>query len=370
MSSLCFPSEAGVGQFSATLMVALHELTPRLRQGFELTASESGAAAAALAEATDEGGDAAKVDFLRALSDKGETAAEIAAFAQAFRDRALDPGVGEFASKAIDVVGTGGDHTGAFNISSLVTLTLACAGVPVMKHGNRGITSKCGSADLLAGLGFQIDASPEKLRAALRELGYVFFFAPAFHPAFKHIAPARKRLAAEGRRSIFNVLGPLINPGRPAHVLMGVFSEAWTLKLAETLHRLGAAGGLAAHGRLDAERGVDELTSATDTRVRGFGRNRELDAVWRPEELGLRRADFAELRGGDLAENLAAVDALLAGRGPAGLADTVALNASVGIWICGRTATPAEAVAHARELLLGGAVRAKIAATKEFFSRA
>jgi anthranilate phosphoribosyltransferase len=350
-------------------MSELHELTPRLRQGLELSAAEVSAAAAALTDATDDSGDSVKVEFLRALSDKGETAAEIAAFAETFRGRALDPGVSEYAPRAIDVVGTGGDHTGAFNISSLVVLTLACAGVPVMKHGNRGVTSKCGSADLLAGLGFKIDASPEKLRGALRELGYVFFFAPGFHPAFKHIAPARKRLAAEGRRSIFNVLGPLINPGRPAHVLMGVFSEAWTPKLAETLHRLGTTGGLAAHGRIDAERGVDELTSATDTRVCGFGRNRDLDAVWRPEELGVRRANFSELLGGDLAANLEIVDALLSGRGPAGLADTVALNASVGLWICGRAATPAEAVGHARELLVGGAVKAKIAATREFFAQ-
>ena len=351
-------------------MPELHELTPRLRQGLELSAAEVSAAAAALTEAMDDSGDAVKVEFLRALSDKGETAAEIAAFAEAFRGRALDPGVSEYAPRAIDVVGTGGDHTGAFNISSLVVLTLACAGVPVMKHGNRGVTSKCGSADLLAGLGFKIDASPEKLREALRELGYVFFFAPGFHPAFKHIAPARKRLAAEGRRSIFNVLGPLINPGRPAHVLMGVFSEAWTPKLAETLHRLGATGGLAAHGRIDAERGVDELTSATDTRVCGFGRNRDLDTVWRPEELGVRRANFSELLGGDLAANLEIVDALLSGHGPAGLADTVAINASVGLWICGLAPTPAEAVGHARELLVGGAVKAKIAATREFFAQA
>ncbi len=349
-------------------MAALSDLTLRLNQGLELDSAAIASAAAALAEPSDEAGDETKAAFLRALAAKGETPAEIAGFAEAFRDRALDPGVGDQAARAIDVVGTGGDHTGAFNISSLVVLTLACAGVPVMKHGNRGITSKCGSADLLAGLGFKLDAPPEKLRAALRELGYVFFFAPAFHPAFKHIAPARKRLAAEGRRSIFNVLGPLINPGRPAHVLMGVFSEEWTPRLADTLQRLGAAGGLAAHGRIDAARGVDELTSATDTRVRGFGRNRDLDTVWRPEDLGVRRADFADLAGSDLEGNLAIVEALLAGRGPSGLADTVALNAAVALWICGRASTPSEAVPHARELLLGGAVRAKIRATREFFA--
>jgi anthranilate phosphoribosyltransferase len=348
-------------------MVSLAELTQGLRQRSDLDVAGVEAAADALAQ--EAVSDAEKADFLRALSDKGETAAELAAFATEFRARAVDPGVSAYADRAIDVVGTGGDHTGAFNISSLVVLTLACAGVPVMKHGNRGITSKCGSADLLGplGLGFRLDASPELLRVALAELGYVFFFAPAFHPAFKHIGPARKLLAQEGRRSVFNVLGPLINPGRPAHVLLGVFSEAWTPLLADTFHRLGAAAGLAAHGRLDVMRGVDELTSATDTRVRGFGRLLDLDTVWTPELLGLRRADFTELTGGSLEENLGIVHALLEGRGPAGLVDTVALNAAVALWICGRHTSPVAGLAEARELLLGGAVRAKIAATREFF---
>jgi len=319
-------------------MDALAPLTARLAEGRELPVSEIEIATAALADS--DVADEAKAAFLRALADKGETAAEVAAFAVAFRQRALDPGVGDLAAAAIDIVGTGGDHTGAFNISSIVVLTLACAGVPVMKHGNRGITSKCGSADLLGGLGFRIDAPPEKLRGALRELGYVFYFAPAFHPAFRHIGPARKLLAAEGRRSVFNVLGPLINPGRPAHVLLGVFSEQWTPLMAEVLQILGATAGLAAHGRLGDGRGVDELTSATDTRVRGFGRIGDLDTVWTPESFGLRRADFSELAGGDLAHNLAVVDALLAGHGPAGLADTVALNASVALWLLGRTAAP------------------------------
>ncbi len=353
---------------SSFFTMSLADLTARLLQQQELAAAEVELAAGALADAAV--GDDTKVAFLRALADKGETAGELAAFATVFRARALDPGVQAHAAHAIDIVGTGGDHTGAFNISSLVVLTLASVGVPVMKHGNRGITSKCGSADLLAGLGFRLDAPPEKLRAALEQLGYVFFFAPAFHPAFKHIAPARKLLAAEGRRSVFNVLGPLINPGRPAHVLLGVFSAAWTPLLAETLERLGATAGLAVHGRIDDTRGVDELTSATDTRVRGFGRLRNVDTAWTPADLGLPRADFAELLGGDLAQNLAIVDALLAGRGPAGLADTIALNAAVALWICGRAASPTERLVEARELLLGGAVKSKIAATREFFAEA
>ncbi|MEY4488066.1 MAG: hypothetical protein RIQ79_574 [Verrucomicrobiota bacterium] len=346
-------------------MTSLAELTLQLRHKRELGREEIELAAALLSEAGV--GDASKADFLRALADKGETVGEVAAFARAFRARAVNPGVEAWADRAIDIVGTGGDHTGAFNISSLVVLTLSCAGVPVMKHGNRGITSKCGSADLLAGLGFRLEASPEKLRSALAELGYVFFFAQAFHPAFKHIAPARKLLAAEGRRSVFNVLGPLINPGLPAHVLLGVFSEGWTPLLADTLHELGASGGLAAHGRLGEERGVDELTTATETRVRGFGRNRDLDTVWTPASLGFPKSDFSDLAGGDLVENLALVELLLAGKGPAGLVDTIVLNAAVALWICGRTAKPTEGADQVRELLLGGAVRAKIAATREFF---
>ncbi|MFM9080956.1 MAG: anthranilate phosphoribosyltransferase, partial [Opitutaceae bacterium] len=130
-----------------------------------------------------------------ALADKGETPAEVAAFAAAFRARAVDPGVGEWSARGIDIVGTGGDHSGGFNISSVVTLVLACAGVPVMKHGNSGITSKCGSADLLAALGVNLEAPPEKMRAARAELGFFFFFAPAFLPAFSHIAPVRMALA-------------------------------------------------------------------------------------------------------------------------------------------------------------------------------
>lgn len=218
-------------------MSTLADLTTHLAAGCDLGPTEVEAAAGALAgtEATDE----VKAAFLSALAAKGETAAEVAAFATAFRARAINPGVEAWSARAIDVVGTGGDHAGGFNISSLVVLTLASAGVTVMKHGNRGITSKCGSADLLAALGVNLEAPPEKLRRALDELGFVFFFAPAYHPTFKNIGPVRKALAARGQRSVFNILGPLINPGRPAHVLLGVLSEPWVEKLAVALAALG-----------------------------------------------------------------------------------------------------------------------------------
>lgn len=346
-------------------MSTLDHLTAQLRRGQDLTAAEAEEAAAALAGAIET--DEAKAEFLTALAQKGETAAEVAAFATAFRVRAVNPGVEPWATSAIDIVGTGGDHAGGFNVSSVVVLVLASAGVVVMKHGNRGITSKCGSADLLSGLGVDLEASPHRLREALKELGFAFFFAPAYHPAFKHIAPIRKLLAARGQRTVFNILGPLINPGRPAHVLLGSFSAAWVPRLAGALETLGTRAGLAVHGIIDASRGIDELTTATSNRVRGFGQLREVDGEWTPEDFGLARSAFSELTGGDVATNLATVEALLAGRAPAGLVDTIVLNAAVALWVVGRFPSVEEGIAPARELLLGGAVKNKIAATREFY---
>jgi len=346
-------------------MAALPELTARLIARQDLSPEEVAAAANAMASAGET--DDAKAAFLIAFADKGETPAEIAGFARAFRALAIDPGVGAIAARAIDIVGTGGDHAGGFNISSLVVLVLASAGVPVMKHGNRGITSKCGSADLLAGLGVEITAPPEKSRAALAQLGYAFFFAPNYHPAFKHVAPVRKALAAQGRRSVFNILGPLINPGRPGHVLLGVYSLPMVEKLALALEELGQPAGLVGHGIIADGHGIDELTTATANRVQGVGRLREVRGTWGAETFGLPTAPFAELQGGDVTANLAIVDALLAGRGPTGLVDTIALNAAAGLYVTGRTAGIREGLGQARELLLGGAVQAKIAATKEFY---
>jgi anthranilate phosphoribosyltransferase len=346
-------------------MSTLAELTAHVSSGRDLASAEVELAAAELAGTT--AADEAKGEFLAALARKGETAAEIAAFAAAFRARAVDPGVSAWAPRAIDIVGTGGDHAGGFNISSIVVLVLASAGVTVMKHGNRGITSKCGSADLLSALGVNLEAPPEKLRAALDQLGFVFFFAPAYHPTFKHIAPVRKALAARGQRTVFNILGPLINPGRPAHVLLGTFSAASVPKLAAALGTLGARSGLAAHGVIDADRGIDELTTATKNRVRGFGERGSVDAEWQAQDFGLPQSDFADLKGGDLPANVAIVDALLSRRAPAGLVDTIVLNAAVAMWIVGQVASVREGMAPARELLLGGAVAKKIAATKEFY---
>gem|GEM_PF-33405 len=347
------------------LMSALPVLTAQLLSRRDLAAADATEAARELADPAI--GDDAKAAFLCALADKGETSAEVAALAQAFRAMAVNPGVEAWAPSAIDIVGTGGDHAGGFNISSLVVLTLASLGVTVMKHGNRGVTSLCGSADLLAALGVDLQAPSEKLRRALVELDYVFFFAPAYHPAFKSIGPVRKSLATQGRRTVFNILGPLINPGRPAHVLLGVFAESAVPTLAGAFQALGTHAGVAVHGILGPGRGIDELTTATVNRVRGFGRLSALDATWHAADFGFETSPFEHLKGGDLTVNLAIVEAILSGRAPRGLTDTIALNAAVALWICGRTAQIAEGIAPAREALVGGAVKNKIAATREFY---
>lgn len=347
-------------------MQPLEELTRRIQAGQELSPSDVAVAAQALT--APEVLEATKITFLRSLAVKGESAGEIASFAREFRQRAVDPGVQAWAGDAIDIVGTGGDHAGGFNISTLVVLTLAACGVTVMKHGNRGITSKCGSADLFAALGVTIDAPPEKMRGALRELGFAFFFAPAYHPSFKHIAPVRKALAAEGQRTIFNILGPLVNPGRPSRILLGVFAKSWVSRLADALEDLGIDAGLVAHGSLSEDRGIDELTTATPNSVRGLGRLRSVEGIWRAEDHGFPPASFDDLKGGDVAENLKIVEAILAGRGPKGLIDTIVFNAATALWISGRVSTVREGAGQAREQLLGGGVQAKIAATRAYFT--
>ena len=310
-----------------------------------------------------------KADFLTALATKGETAGEIAAFAAALREKSVPPplDVRTRDREILDIVGTGGDRLSTFNISTTAAILCAAAGVTVAKHGNRAVTSSVGSADVIEALGIKVNLSPADAARELEEKNFAFFFAPNFHPAFKHVAAARNLCAGRGQRTIFNILGPLINPGRPAHLLLGVFAEAWVDTLATALDSLGTQAGLAAHGVIAPGRGIDELTTATMNRVQGFGRLRDTREEWRASDFGLAPAPFEDLVGGDLMANLTIVDALLAGRGPAGLVDTIVLNTAVALWIVGRTASVREGVPLARELLIGGAVKRKIEATREFY---
>lgn len=352
-------------------MADLEQLTNTVSGGTDLNPEDASAAAQLLAS-PDPSLDAKK-DFLLALADKGESAAEVAAFASTFRKLAVDPGVSEWAAGAIDIVGTGGDGAGTFNISTAVSFIVAASGVPVLKHGNRSITSKCGSADILEAVGIRLDAPHAVLRDSIRELNYCFFFAPAFHPAFKEIMPVRKALAAQGRRTIFNLLGPLINPGQPAHQLMGVYSADWVAPLAQALDSLGLKSGLVVHGTPKPGQGLDELSCAGTNLVGGFGR---LAAVHGPLDLadaGLAACEFDALAGGDAEANLATMHALMSGDPvavPAGLRDTVLLNAGAALWIAGRAADLKTGVDQARQTLESGKVLQWLDKVRAFYANA
>jgi anthranilate phosphoribosyltransferase len=349
-------------------MQALEPLTGILSVGDHLEKDQATAAAELLMRSDVSA--ASKRLFLTALARKGETATEVAAFANVFRDHAVDPGVGEWAARAIDVCGTGGDGSGTFNISTAVSFVVAAAGVPVFKHGNRSITSKCGSADLMEALGIRLDAPHEMLRDSLRELNFCFFFAPAFHPAFKEVMPARRALAAEGQRTIFNLLGPLINPGRPAYQLLGVFSQAWVQPLADALGELSLAAGVVAHGCPQVGSALDELSCAGANFIAGFGRlaseRGELIAV----DAGLPTCEFSDLVGGDVEANLAMMNALLSGERsavPSGLRNTVLLNTGVALWVSGAAADLKGGVSLARQVLESGAVAEWLQRVRDFY---
>ena len=285
----------------------------------------------AVAALTDEAAsDQDKADFLRALRAKGETPKEIAGFARALLERAVDPGIdpGSLPGPLLDVCGTGGDQLGLFNVSTTAALLLAAGGAVVVKHGNRAVTSKSGGADVLAALGVPLDLSPAGLRRSLEETGFGFLFAPQYHPAFKAVVPVRRQLATEGIGTIFNLLGPLLNPARPAYQLVGIFSPEWTHVYAEVLQRLGRRSAWVVHGA----GGMDELSTFGETRVSRFtGKGEIVDETIVPEQAGLARTTQLEvLRGGDAEENARILVGIVSGDIVDARSDLVLLNAAAG----------------------------------------
>jgi anthranilate phosphoribosyltransferase len=282
--------------------------------------------------------------LLVALRMRGETVDELAGFAQAMRERVVHV---DAPAGAVDVVGTGGDGSGTFNISTAAALIVAASGVPVAKHGNRAITSRSGSADVLDALGVRIDHDADSAAAALRSVGFAFLFAPAFSPAMRHAGPTRREI---GVRTAFNLLGPLTNPAETRRQLVGVGDPVAAPKLAAVLRALGTERSLVVHGA-----GVDELPldgsgvihDVTPDRVV----RREVDVV----ALGLGAAETSQLAGGSPVENAALVEAVLAGteRGPR--RDVVLLNAGAALVAAGRSADLAAGIAQAANFLDAGA---------------
>ena len=328
-------------------------LTEKLQSGADLVPAEVEHAVATLVSAEIE--DAEKAGFLKALRAKGETSAEIAAFARAMLARAVDPELGDVPGPMLDVCGTGGDKLELFNISTGAMFVLAAGGACVVKHGNRAVTSTCGGADVLEELGVKIDLPPEGLRRCVETHGLGFVFAPAYHPAFKAIAPVRKALAAEGIPTVFNLLGPLLNPARPPYQLVGIYSPALLPIYAETLVALGRAHAWAVHGQ-----GMDELSLSGPSEVRevigGDIRERIVD----PADFGLKTCAVHELRGGNRATNAAILLEILDGRESGPRRDVVLLNAAAGFVITRLASDLATGLGLAREQIASGRALAKL----------
>ncbi len=240
------------------------KLTQAVSSGRELTFDEVSLAVLELIQ--EELPPEPKADFLAALAARGETIGEIASFAKAMQNMSVKPPVDPAMKNedVMDVCGTGGDRLNTFNISTIVAFIVASAGIAVAKHGNRAVTSKSGSADVLEALGIRIESSPEEAVQWLREHRFAFFFAPRYHPAFKGIAPARKLCAQRGQRTVFNMLGPLLNPARPTCQIVGVSSPQWCEPLAKVLQKLGLRRAMVVCGQAGES---SSIPTASDRRI-------------------------------------------------------------------------------------------------------
>lgn len=342
----------------------LEQLTQQLRQSTALSSEQVRDAVAALVEETVSV--QSKADFLTALAVKGESTEEIAAFARELRDKSIQPPISKElrAGEIVDVCGTGGDHLKTFNISTTVALVLAAAGVPVAKHGNRAITSQSGSADVLEALGIRIDLTPEQAVQCLREHHFAFFFAPKYHPAFKHIAPARKLCAERGQRTIFNFLGPLLNPARPTAQLIGVPQPRLCEPMARVLQSLGIRRGMVVSGGVGSNRFLDELSTLGETTIAEFYQDRGLStSVFKNHDA---RGQLSDLAGGSSAENAEIIRRILRGENRGPKRDAVLLNAGAALLVAGRAKNFSHGSELAAELIDSGAVTRKVEALKNY----
>ena len=323
-------------------MSTLKSLLAKVADGKSLTRDEAVAAFSVLmsGEATPSQIGA----FLMALRVRGETVDEISGAVTVMREKMLRV---DAPADAIDIVGTGGDASGSFNISTCAAFVAAGAGLKVAKHGNRALSSKSGSADVLMALGVKLDTGPEKIGECIREAGLGFMFAPQHHASMKHVGPTRVEL---GTRTVFNLLGPLSNPAGVKRQVTGVFSKAWVEPLTHVLKSLGSEACWICHG----EGGVDEIVPTGTTWVSELknGEIRSFEVT--PESVGITRSKPEDLKGGEAAENAAALKSVLEGK-PSAFADAAAMTAAAALLVAGRVADLKSGVVSAREAIASGA---------------
>ena len=335
---------------------SMEALTQHLANGQSLNSSQvSEAATGLLDEALDANQKAA---FLKALSAKGETPEEIAAFVNSFLEFAVRPPVeiSSLPGPAIDVCGTGGDKLNLFNVSTTAMFVLAAGGTVVVKHGNRGITSKCGGADVLEALNVRIDLPPDQFAETIINERVGFMLAPQYHPAFKAVVPVRKMLAEEGVRTIFNLIGPLLNPVQPDYQLVGVFDEALPPVYADILQRLGRKTAWAVHGKTDDGRGMDEISTLAETHICETNKGSITQSVIDPSALGFPSdVSVTELQSGSAVENAAILEGVLSGAVEGPKREITLLNAAAGFVVTGLCDSLENGLSHAREVLQSGA---------------
>ena len=341
-------------------------LIERLDDGADLNRSDINLAVTLLLSPKVEA--AEKADFLKALHAKGESAEEIAGFVEQLIDRAVDPGIdaATLPGPMIDVAGTGGSGLQLFNVSTTIMFILAAGGAVVVKHGNRAVTSCCGSADVLEALGIPIEWSPEKLRECVQRIGLGFIFARQYHPAFREIAEMRVQLMRQATRTIFNLLGPLLNPARPQRQLIGVYSPRMTKVFADVVYKLGRERAWIVHGLTDTDASMDNISNVAPTTLAELANGKVSPAVVDCRWLGIPQARLEDLRGGDAADNAKTLTGILSGEIQDAKRDLALVNAGGGFVVAGLARDLGEGIWFAREQISSGRALKKLREFQEF----
>jgi anthranilate phosphoribosyltransferase len=346
--------------------VALKELIEQLRSRIDLQLDQAREASRQLA---DPGvAEEQKADFLIALKQKGESGEELGYFARSFLEMAVRPALQLKGRPSIDIVGTGGDRLELINVSTTCMFLLAAADVVVLKHGNRAITSKSGSADVLETLGIPVTCSVEQMVDCVHQTGIGFFFAPLYHPAFRLVAPIRKKLAEQGTATVFNLLGPLLNPAGPTAQLTGVFSPTILEKYAVALREIGRSRAWVVHGQVLSGSGMDEISLLGETEVHEVNGDALNKFHLFPDQLGFRKPSLHELRGGNAEQNASVLMDILANRDHTAKRDLITINAAAGLVVTGVAPRMESGIRLANEILDSGRALDKLKQFQKFFS--